>query len=146
MKEWIKEGRVFFGQDGKGAPQLKRYANEVKQGIVPTTIWSYDEFGHTDESRKELKDIFSESDTPFATPKPTRLLKRLLQIVSTEKDFIVLDSFAGSGTTAHAVLDLNKEDGGNRKFILVEMEDYANDITAERVRRVIKWRSNIQKL
>jgi adenine-specific DNA-methyltransferase len=138
MQQWIEEGRVFFGKDGKGAPQLKRYANEVKQGIVPITIWGYDDVGHTDESRKELKEIFSESDTPFATPKPTRLIKRLLQLASDEKDFVVLDSFAGSGTTAQAVLELNKEDSGNRKFVLVEMEDYANTITAERVRRVIK--------
>jgi adenine-specific DNA-methyltransferase len=138
MQKWIEEGRVFFGKDGKGAPQLKRYANEVKQGIVPITIWGYDEVGHTDESRKELKEIFSESDTPFSTPKPTRLIKRLLQLASEEKDFVVLDSFAGSGTTAQAVLELNKEDDGNRKFVLVEMEDYANTITAERVRRVIK--------
>ena len=74
---------------------------------------------------------------PFDTPKPISLLKRILQI-ATEPNSIILDSFAGSGTTAHAVLDLNKEDGGNRKFILVEMEDYADTITAERVRRVIK--------
>jgi adenine-specific DNA-methyltransferase len=138
MQKWIEENRVFFGKDGTGAPQLKRYANEVKQGIVPMTIWGYDEVGHTDESRKELKEIFSESDSPFTTPKPSRLLKRLIQLSSNKKDFIVLDSFAGSGTTAQAVLDLNKEDGGIRKFILVEQEDYANSITAERVRRVIK--------
>ncbi len=83
----------------------------------------------------EVEEIFSKKE--FSFPKPTELLKRFIQI-TTDKDSIILDSFAGSGTTAHAVLDLNKEDGGNRKFILVEMEDYANTITAERVRRVIK--------
>ena len=72
----------------------------------------------------------------FVTPKPTGLIKRILQI-ATDHDSLVLDSFAGSGTTAHAVLDLNKEDGGDRKFILVECEDYADALTAERVRRVI---------
>ena len=77
------------------------------------------------------------SEDVFITPKPTKLLDRILQ-VSTDKDSIILDSFAGSGTTAHAVLASNKEDGGNRKFILVECEDYADKITAERVRRVIK--------
>ncbi len=138
MQAWIDEGRVFFGKEGKGAPQLKRYANEVKQGIVPMTIWSYDDVGHTDESRKELKEIFDESETPFATPKPSRLIARIIQLSSDQKDFLVLDSFAGSGTTAQAVLELNKEDGGKRKFILVEQEDYSNSITAERVRRVIK--------
>src|SRR5690606_35910883 len=86
-----------------------------------------------------LKKLFPEHETSelFKTPKPTKFIKKVLQI-ATDKDSIILDSFAGSGTTAHAVLDLNKEDGGTRKFILVEMEDYANEVTAERVRRVIK--------
>jgi adenine-specific DNA-methyltransferase len=137
IQRWIDEGRIFFGKDGKGAPQLKRYANEVQQGVVPITIWNYEEVGHTDESRKELKDIFSEVQLPFDTPKPVRLIKRIMQI-ATDKNSIILDSFAGSGTTAHAVLELNKEDGGNRKFILIEQEEYADTITAERIRRVIK--------
>ncbi len=77
------------------------------------------------------------SQDVFITPKPTKLLRRILQIAS-DKDSVILDSFAGSGTTAQAVLALNAEDGGNRKFILVECEDYADSITAERVRRVIK--------
>jgi len=77
------------------------------------------------------------SEDAFITPKPTKLVKRILQVAS-DKDSIILDSFAGSGTTAHAVLALNKEDGGNRRFVLVECEDYADTITAERVRRVIK--------
>ena len=83
-----------------------------------------------------MKDIFGQSDL-FKNPKPLRLLKRILQI-ATSQESLILDSFAGSGTTAHAVLDLNKKDGGNRKFILVECEDYSDSITAERVRRVIK--------
>ena len=134
VEEWIMEGRVFFGQKGDGAPQLKRYLNEVQQGVVPITYWSYEDCGHNDEARKEIKSIFEK--TLFDTPKPTRLLDRILKI-ATDKNSIILDSFAGSGTTAHAVLNLNKQDGGNRKFILVEMEDYAETITAERVRRVI---------
>ena len=73
----------------------------------------------------------------FDTPKPTRLIERILQL-ATDKDSIVLDSFAGSGTTAHAVLKLNQQDGGNRQFILTEMEDYAEHITAERVKRVMR--------
>ena len=137
MKVWLKEKRVFFGQDGKGAPQLKRYLREVQQGIVPLTIWTYDEVGHTDGARKTLKEIFSEQQLPFDNPKALGLLHRVFAIAA-DKDAIILDSFAGSGTTAHAVLKLNKEDGGNRRFILVECEDYANKITAERVRRVIK--------
>jgi site-specific DNA-methyltransferase (adenine-specific)/adenine-specific DNA-methyltransferase len=136
--KWINEGRIFFGRNGKGAPQLKRYLNEVQAGIVPITYWSYDEVGHNDESKKELKRIFPELTFAFDTPKPTRLIQRILQL-STGKNDLILDSFAGSGTTGHAVLQLNKEDGGNRKFILVEMEEkICKEITAERIKRVIK--------
>ncbi len=136
IDRWLKEKRIFFGKDGKGAPQLKRYLNEVQQGIVPTTWWSFEDAGHNDAANKELTDILGDKKL-FDTPKPTTLLSLILKL-STNKDSIILDSFAGSGTTAHAVLDLNKEDSGNRKFILIEQEDYANTITAERVRRVIK--------
>ncbi len=80
--------------------------------------------------------ILSDNESIFDTPKPTRLIERVMQI-ATDKDSVILDSFAGSGTTAHAVLNMNKQDGGNRKFILIEMCDYAETITAERVRRVI---------
>ncbi len=137
MQVWLKENRVFFGRDGKGAPQLKRYLLEVQRGIVPLTIWPYDEVGHTDGARKTLKEIFSEQQLPFDNPKAVGLLQRIFTI-ATDKDAIILDSFAGSGTTAHAVLALNKADGGTRQFILVECEDYADTITAERVRRAIK--------
>ncbi len=136
MQEWIGESRVFFGRDGKGAPQLKRYLREVQQGVVPLTIWTYDEVGHTDGARKILKEIFSDQPLPFDNPKALGLLQRICRIAA-GPDALILDSFAGSGTTAHAVLALNKEDGGNRRFILVECEEYADSITAERVRRVI---------
>ena len=136
MDTWIAEGRVFFGKNGKGRPQLKRYLAEVQQGVVPLTIWLYEEVGHTDSARKLIKEIFQEMDNPFDNPKPVGLLDRILKIATGPED-IILDSFAGSGTTAQAVLALNKEDGGNRKFILVECEDYADTITAERIRRVI---------
>ena len=137
MGELIKGNRVFFGKSGKGAPQLKRYLAEVQQGMVPLTIWTHDEVGHTDGARKILKEIFSEQQLPFDNPKAPGLLKRIMSIAA-GKDALILDSFAGSGTTAHATLALNKEDGGQRKFILVECEDYADEVTAERIRRVIK--------
>jgi adenine-specific DNA-methyltransferase len=117
---WINEGRVFFGQDGKGAPQLKRYLSEVQDGIVPQTIWLYDECGHTDEARKEIKSLFDKP--PFDTPKPTRLIKRAIQI-SANKNDIILDFFSGSATTAHAVMQLNAEDGGNRKYIMIQLPE-----------------------
>ncbi len=136
MAKWIEDKRVFFGKNGKGRPQLKRYLSEVQQGVVPVTIWSYDEVGHTDAARKLIKEIFHERDNPFDNPKPVGLVDRILRL-ATDPDSIILDSFAGSGTTAHAILALNKEDGGNRKFIMVECEKYADNITAERMRRVI---------
>lgn len=134
-KKLVKEGRIWFGNDGMGMPRRKTYLNE-REGSVPWTWWTNKEAGHNQEAKKEIIEIF-ESITAFDTPKPTSLIKRILQI-ATERDSVILDSFAGSGTTAQAVLELNKDDGGNRKFILVEMEDYANTITAERGRRVIK--------
>ena len=119
IQEWITEGRVFFGKDNDGAPQLKRYLNEVQQGIIPNTYWSYDEVGHTDSARKELKKIF-EGHAPFDNPKPTGLLKKIFQIATQPKDLII-DFFAGSGTTGEAVMRLNAEDGGQRQFILVQI-------------------------
>ena len=136
MQKWIDENRIFFPPGGRSVPRLKRYLRDVQQGIVPLTIWTYDEVGHTDGARKLLKEIFSEQKSPFDNPKALGLLQKIITVAA-DKDAIILDSFAGSGTTAHAVLALNKQDGGNRRFILVECEDYADNITAERIRRVI---------
>ncbi|MBO7596881.1 MAG: site-specific DNA-methyltransferase [Bacteroidales bacterium] len=134
--ELVADNRIWFGKTGNSIPQVKKFLTEVKQGVTPLTIWKYTEVGHNQVAKNEIKDIFPNTKTPFDTPKPTRLINRILQI-ATDPNSIILDSFAGSGTTAHAVLNLNKTDGGNRKFILVEMEDYAESITAERVKRVI---------
>ena len=132
-----KENRIYWGMNGKNhVPALKNFLCDVKQGRMPDTLLKYDEVGHSQEAKQEIKTIFENQPT-FDTPKPTRLIERILQI-ATDKDSIILDSFAGSGTTAHAVLNMNKQDGGNRKFILIEMMDYAETITAERVKRVIK--------
>ena len=127
--------RFYFTSGGKGGIRRKTYMDKVG-GIPATNFWSHSDTGHTDEAAKTLRAIFSGAAT-FDTPKPARLIERILQI-ATEPDSIVLDSFAGSGTTAHAVLNMNKADGGHRKFILVEMMDYADSITAERVKRVIR--------
>jgi len=131
----VSDNRIWFGKDGNGMPRRKTFLSE-SDGISPWTWWANDDVGHTQEAKKEILDVFGKQDI-FDTPKPVRLVQRILQI-ATSTDSLILDSFAGSGTTAHAVLALNKEDGGNRKFILVECEDYADSITAERVRRVIK--------
>lgn len=137
FQKLVDDNRVWFGESGSNVPRIKKFLSEVQDGIVPISIWLHSEVGHNQQAKQELKQLFDEVDLPFDTPKPVSLIKRVLQL-STDKDSIILDSFAGSGTTAHATLELNKEDGGNRKFVLVEMEDYANSITAERVRRVIK--------
>ena len=130
----LRKGRIWFGEDDMGQPNVIRYIDEV-EGFVPWTWWPSSEAGHTDEAKKEMHQFFGREDA-FDTPKPLRLLRRIIQI-ATDKDAVVLDSFAGSGTTAHAVLEANRRDDGDRRFILVEMEDYADDLTAERVRRVI---------
>ena len=149
MQKWIQENRVFFGQKGDGAPQLKRYLSEVQDGVVPTTYWSYDDCGHNDEARKEVKELFEKP--PFDSPKPTRLLKQVIRI-ATDKDDLILDFFSGSATTAHAILQYNAEDGGNRKFIMVQLPEetdakseaykagYKNicEIGKERIRRAGK--------
>ncbi len=138
FKELDADGRIWWGEGGDNMPRLKRFLSDVKDGVTPQTLWLHKDVGHTQEAKKELLEVvtFDRSEDVFITPKPTRLIDRILQI-TTDKDSIILDSFAGSGTTAHAVLKQNAEDGGNRKFILVEMEPHiARDITAERVRRV----------
>lgn len=126
--------RFYFTKNGKGGIRRKTYLTAV-EGKLITTFWDYTEVGHTDAATKELKAIFG-GRSPFETPKPSSLIERIVQI-ATDEDSIVLDAFAGSGSTAHAVLTQNNKDKGNRKFVLVELMDYAEDITAERVRRVI---------
>ena len=131
----LEEGRIYFGKDGNAMPQRIQFLSDI-EGITPWTWWPHEEVGHTDESRKQIQQIFG-SQSIFDTPKPSRLIERVIRI-ATQKNDIILDSFSGSGTTAHAVLNINKQDKGNRKFILIETEDYAETITAERVRRVVK--------
>ena len=127
--------RFYFTSNGNGGIRRKTYLENV-EGKPATNLWLFKDVGHTDEAKKEILSIFN-GNAVFDTPKPTRLIERILQI-ATDKDSIILDSFAGSGTTAHAVLNMNRKDGGRRRFILIEMMDYAETITAERVKRVIK--------
>ncbi|MGO8837556.1 MAG: site-specific DNA-methyltransferase [Limisphaerales bacterium] len=138
FEELDRDKRIWWGT-GDVRPGIKRFLSEVREGIVPQTIWSWKEVGSTRNAKQELSHVLGKQpgDDIFITPKPTSLVQRILTL-GTKKNSIILDSFAGSGTTAHAVLALNKKDGGNRKFILVETEDYADTLTAERVRRVIE--------
>ena len=110
LRKADEEGQIWFGSNGTAVPRLKKYLQEMKEGVIPKTIWLYDEVGSNDEARSELKKIFS--DNPFDTPKPTRLLKTIFKLGSNKND-LILDSFAGSGTTADAVMQLNKEDDGD---------------------------------
>lgn len=135
MEQAIADGRIWFGATGNGVPRIKKFLSEGKQGLTPETLWRADDVGTNDSAKKELTSIFS-GIAMFATPKPVLLLQQIIALCA-DPDAIILDSFAGSGTTAHAVLNMNKADGGHRRFILVEMEDYADRITAERVKRVI---------
>ena len=134
-KRHVEEKLLWWGQDGLAEyPRLKLFLNEASL-LVPIDVWNYDEVGSSDDGSGALSQIFK-ADV-FDNPKPPQLMQALLGIFG-KPDSLILDSFAGSGTTAHAVLAQNKKDGGNRKFILVECEEYADTLTAERVRRVIQ--------
>lgn len=137
MTDLIDNDEIIFSKDQTRI--IKKTFLKDQSGIVPSNIWwNVEETGHNRNAKYELMKIFPELRTSdvFKTPKPVKFINQILKI-ATESNDIILDSFAGSGTTAHAVLNLNKSDGGNRKFILVEMEDYAETITAERVKRVM---------
>ena len=131
MKGLLKDKKILFGKDETKIIELKVYAKDYEDKL-PSVIQLDGRLGAYD-----LKEIFPENRKSFDNPKPVQLLRQIFSYLVSKND-IILDSFAGSGTTAHAVLELNKKDGGNRKFILVEQEGYANSITADRVRRVIK--------
>ena len=134
------DGRIWWGKTGNSVPQLKRFLSEVKQGVVPQTLWTYAEVGHTQEAKQELVAAldFEDSASVFITPKPVRLIRRILEIAS-DRDSIILDSFAGSGTTGVATLAANKADGGSRRFVLVEMDStICQTVTAERLRRAVR--------
>ena len=126
--------RFYFTSGGTGGIARKVYLDQVG-GLLPTNFWSYEVASHTDGAKKEVRAIF-DGRVAFDTPKPTRLIERVLKVASKPGD-LILDSFAGSGTTGQAVLNVNKEDQGGRRFILVELGDYADEVTAERVRRTI---------
>ncbi len=139
-----RDNRIWWGKSGNNRPGIKRFLTDVKDGVVPRTLWPWQEVGSTRHSKQELSQILNLGTATdiFITPKPSSLLQRILQIAS-DKDSLIMDSFAGSGTTAHAVLKQNAEDGGNRRFILVEMDEgIARDVTAERVRRVAQGYTN----
>jgi adenine-specific DNA-methyltransferase len=133
-KRLVADNRIWFGSNGISRPRMKLFLSESK-GTTAWTWWANSDVGHNQEATKEVKELFGEGAI-FETPKPTRLIQRIIQLASNPKD-LILDSFAGSGTTGHSVLKQNKEDGGNRRFILIEMDNnIAQKVTTERLRRV----------
>lgn len=148
FEERLRQNRIWFGPDGNGVPRIKRFLSELrKSGVTPMTLWKYTEVGHSQDATKDLAKIF-DGKKYFDYPKPVELIKRCISIYS-DPDSIVLDFFSGSGTTAHAVMQLNAEDGGHRKFICVQLAEETPegsearkagyktipDIAKERIRR-----------
>ncbi len=119
--EMVKDNRIWFGENGNNTPRVKKFLTEVKQGITPMTIWKYAEVEHSQEAAQNLKKLFDGKDF-FDYPKPVKLIKRMLELY-TNADSLILDFFSGSATTAHAVMQLNAEDGGHRKFIMVQLPE-----------------------
>lgn len=125
FKEMLKNNEVWFGKDGDGVPRQKRFLRNVKQGITPMTIWKYKEVGHSQEATKKLKELF-DGMMFFDYPKSVDLIKRCIELYSNEET-IIMDFFSGSATTAHAVMELNAEDGGNRKYIMVQLPEETDE-------------------
>lgn len=122
MNEMDQANEIWFGQDGLSIPARKSFLSEVKAGVTPVTIWLHEEVGHNHEANNELKLLLGQG--VFDNPKPTRLIKRILELVTnSDGSEIVLDFFAGSGSTGDAVMTLNSTDGGNRRFILVQLPE-----------------------
>ena len=126
FQELVADNRVYFGDEGNNVPRLKRFLSELQDGMTPTTIWKFQDVGHNQEGRQELKKLFDNKGF-FDGPKPVRLLSRVLQIANIGVNDIILDFFSGSATTAHAVMQLNAEDGGHRKFIMVQLPEATDE-------------------
>ena len=128
FEKLVADNRIWFGENGDNMPAVKKFLTEVKDGVVPLTIWQYEEVGHNQEGRQELKKLFDNKGF-FDGPKPVRLINKILKIANIGENDIILDFFSGSATTAHAVMQLNKEDGGNRKFICVQLPEVCEENT-----------------
>ena len=126
LLERLQDNRIYFGADGNNVPCIKRFLTELKyDGMAPTSIMFYKEVGHSQEGAQEVTKLFS--GFAFDGPKPVRLLLRLLMIANLDKDSLILDFFSGSATTAHAVMQLNAEDGGQRKYIMVQLPELTSE-------------------
>jgi len=140
MKLLINDNRIWFGKNGENVPSLKKFLSEVQDKIVPKTWWTRVEVGDNQEAKQEMKQILYDVKNVFNTPKPVRLMKKIIQLATKpDNGSIILDFFAGSGTTAQAVLELNAEDNGNRQFIMATNNEnnICIDSTYPRIKRVI---------
>lgn len=126
LAELIRDNRIWFGESGNNVPSIKRFISEVKDGITPMTVWRYSEVGHTQDARKETKELFNDCAV-FDYPKPVKLINRLVSLGGSTENSIVLDFFSGSATTAHAVMQKNVEDSRNRRFIMVQLPEETNN-------------------
>lgn len=126
FEELVKDDRVYFGADGNNVPRLKRFLSEIQDGMTPTTLWKFQDVGHNQEGRQEFKKLFDGKGI-FDGPKPVRLINRILQIANVGKDDIILDFFSGSATTAHALMKMNAEDGGDRTFIMIQLPEKCDE-------------------
>ncbi len=122
MLDLILDNQIWFGEDGNSKPRRKRFLSEVKDGVVPETIWLHEAVGHNQEGTKIVKELFSDNRAEFSNPKPVRLIDQMLRIAASA-DSLILDFFSGSATTAHAVMQLNAEDGGTRRHIMVQLPE-----------------------
>ena len=123
----VADNRIWFGENGDNVPAPKRFLSEVKQGLTPMTIWKYTDVGHTQDSMRELRDLF-DGEKVFDYSKPVKLMKQIVRLYTNSNDNdIILDFFSGSASTAHAVMQLNAEDGGNRKFIMVQLPELTDE-------------------
>jgi adenine-specific DNA-methyltransferase len=135
-EEHVRDNRIYWGADGTNTvPALKRFLSEVRDGVVPGNLWNYDEAGHTDAAKKELESLLGEG--AFETPKPTKLIKQVMTVSLAGDRDTVLDCFAGTGTTGHAVISSNAEEGLHRRFVLVEMAHYFDSIMLPRIKKAI---------
>ncbi|WP_085536944.1 site-specific DNA-methyltransferase [Massilibacteroides vaginae] len=121
FQEMIADNRIWFGENGSNVPRVKRFLSEVKEGLTPMTLWKYSEVGHSQDASQKLKQLF-EDKAYFDYPKPVELIKRCAELYTNKKS-IILDFFSGSATTAHAVMQLNTEDQGTRKYICVQLPE-----------------------
>lgn len=125
LQEYIADKRIWFGEDGNNTPRIKRFLSEVKQTVVPMTVWKYEDVGHSQSASQSLKRLFDDK-AYFSYPKPVPLIQRIVELYS-NPDSIVLDFFSGSATTAEAVMRMNVEDGGNRRFIMVQLPEQLSE-------------------